>query len=185
MNHSTHGFTLTETTIVLGVVSLVLGAVWVAVGTVSKATQISQTAQQVGEVSQNIRSYYMNAQGIPLTGTTGGGGCDLTNTLPKEIFPTSVSNRAGGTFKVIAPAVCGAGIATSYRIVLSGLTRAACSSLLVSGMSYTDNTMGIAGICGGGSAGTCASVTSSSWNGVSCVAGNCGVTLAGEFCQDK
>ncbi|MFA4994663.1 MAG: hypothetical protein WC521_05100 [Bdellovibrionales bacterium] len=183
MKNSAYGFTLTETAVVLSVASLVLGAIWVAAGTVSNASQTAQSSQQVGEVAQNIRSYYMNAQGIPMTACN----ADISSTLDSKIFPaqmrkcttsqassckfSSASSSASGSFSVRGHAsTCPSTSGDRYRIVLSNLTKSACANLLISGMSYKDSSMGIIKICGSSSTG-CSGGTA--WSAITCTAGVC------------
>lgn len=172
MKNSTRAFTLTETTIVVGVVAVVIGAVWVAAGTVSTATQVSQSSEQVGEVSQNIRSYYMNSPGIPIP-TPAPANCDLTATLnANKIFPASMVSCPQGTtnaasctistagksgtansFRVIVPGCVGGTNASSFRIVLSNLTSNVCIGLLTSGMNMKDSSAGVNKVCGSSNGG--------------------------------
>ncbi len=202
MKKSTRGFTLGETVIVVGVVSLVLGAVWVAVGSVSNANQISQGSQQVGEVAQNIRAAFMNSTGIPITAQIVSEGCNLKSldTAQRRLFPASMRNCAGGnciintaasktrgvdTFRVIAPGCATGTPATSFRIVLSGLTRAVCENLYVSGMSYKDTTMGISRVCA--STGVGCSIGAGTVNRIACnnngICGSCPpANLVGGVC---
>ncbi len=203
------GFTLMELVIVLGAVGLLIGGVFVAARSVSNSNHINTTSQQVGQVAQNIREYYMNAQGIgagcgditgPIDKTTSG---DYTNTgvFPSEMRSSCSTCTAPYTYRIdsafisangpnlgikagsfrVMGASCVGGVASRFQIVLTNLTPAACATLLFSGLSYRDQSMGITQVCGAsedGATNPCYNGVAASWLPVSCAAGVCSTTPA-------
>lgn len=57
-NKKNTGFTLTETAIVLLLISLVLGAVWAATGSVQQKAAVNQMIQNVSQIASNVSETY-------------------------------------------------------------------------------------------------------------------------------
>ena len=200
------GFTLAELAIVMALIGLFLGLIWIAASAVLGNNKTSLAVQQIGQVTQNIREYYMNATGMgcgDVTATLDGQGvfpaemrgkcttCTGSNFQINSPFVTASGPNAGiksGSFRVIGTgAGCPAGKASQFQIVLTNLPQSACQRLLLSGVAFKDQSMGVARVCGAsetGGATPCYSNTSGTgtggWYNVSCsnATGVCDTTTA-------
>lgn len=184
----THGFTLAELAVFMGVVGVVLGVVWTAATSLSNSNKAYLATQEVAQVAQNIREFYMNAQGIPLGAASCGG--DVTSALASvgnsSVFPSNMRHLVSGTtytvynpynykdasgsFRVLGGSACTGTTANRFQIVLTDLSAAACERLVFSGVNYKDQTFGITQICAGT---TCHSGTG--WKALGCNSGVCGL----------
>lgn len=95
-DNGSRGFTLTETSIVLGVLAIVLGAVWLVAGTVWNNYKMYRLQHQIVTVVKNIRDFY-GASGRSLPG--GGAATDMTTTASTNGLLPSDMAGSGGVFR--------------------------------------------------------------------------------------
>src|SRR3984957_20224891 len=144
------GFTLTELTIVLGVVGLILASVWGSVSRGWDKAKQDQTSQQVKIVVDGVRAYYSGQLALPATyDYTITAALLATGTIPVEMQRGSstvadtvwgpqdgspLSVDANGTFRVCnwTGSVCGspaALVSQFFGIELLGLNQVDCMAL--------------------------------------------------------
>ncbi len=91
---SQYGYTLTEVTIVLGIVGLILGGVWTAAASVYQANSIRTASESIVKITQNIRMLY--AERSRFSSTTSNG-TDITSMLKNaKVFPSNIVDPSNG-----------------------------------------------------------------------------------------
>jgi type II secretory pathway pseudopilin PulG len=77
------GFTLVETTVVLGIIAIVLGALWVVASQVRAAHQVSKGSQELVAIVQNVRAVFAEQGGVD-----GSQGSNINQALDQlKVFP--------------------------------------------------------------------------------------------------
>jgi hypothetical protein len=142
------GFTLTETAILLGVVSAVLAGLWTAGSAVWRGHQVDRAAQQVATVVQNMRDYYgplgtlRKADGSQAcSGASTFNMSSLLDDAARRIIPVDMmdapdstsgvyrhelSSSSGASFSVLC---VNAGL--SFRLTMSAMKKEGCARFLL------------------------------------------------------
>lgn len=144
LNSTTRGFTLTEITIVLGVIGAIMAAVWAASDNVGNSNKVRNAQSDVSQILEGYRSIY-TIHGVD---TTGGDGTDITCLgATNGLFPPSSITGActagttstypvnpwGGNYSAAAyPTEQGIGIS------ISGVPQSACAGLAAMLVSEPD-----------------------------------------------
>ena len=133
------GFTLTEITIVLGIIGIILSSIWVAAGTVYNNLRINKAQTELLQITQAIRSLYPTHFAMDV-----GSGTDETLSLiAAKVFPSDTMDTSNGYFpsvvhgpwdgsfiKVFSATQPTNGlIGDSFQIMFVGIPSAACIAL--------------------------------------------------------
>ena len=136
------GFSLTEITIVLGIMGIILAAVWVAAGAVYNNLRMNKAQTELLQISQAIRSLYPTHFAMDV-----GSGTDETQPLiAAKVFPSDTIDNAseamptvvhapweGSYIKVFSSTQPNNGIiGDAFQIVFVGIPSSACISLATS-----------------------------------------------------
>ena len=141
-------FTLTETAILLGIISFVLAGLWAAGSSVWRGRQVDRTVQQIATVAQNMRDYYggigslRKADGsLACIGAATYNMSALLDDAARRIVPVDMmeapdadsgifhhdlSSSSSGTFNVLC-----VNASQSFRLALTGLKKEGCIRLLL------------------------------------------------------
>jgi len=187
---SARAFTLSESAIVLLVMSVLFGGIWTAWGLTSEGKRVSDTIMQIGQVAQNIREYY-KAQNVITVASSCSNTANLTTSLANlnagiflpemqsgtTVYSAIARGSTANTFRVYGSATTcdGTGVyASRFRIVLTMLSKKACARLLFSGANFRDPTLGVTSVCASASTGCSGGTTA--WADVSCASNVCTAT---------
>ena len=129
INHERQGFSLTELSVVLGVIGVIIGGIWDVANTTRRSAKVTQSANMVGQVVTSVRAYYSGFASIATDATLAAFTATLSD-LKTTPFPSTVCAWTYGTnTNCTTPAASGA--SQNLAIEFTPPDLASCISLAV------------------------------------------------------